>query len=219
MSTLGARVLDKFETWAAAGIHETPAHSNRGPGDPGVSFFEQHDFVAGEGYPWCVCTVLTAYALSGHPLPYLTPGAWALLAWHEQHTPSWVVHAPNKLKPGCICVWNEGSGHASVFKSYDAASKVIVTVDGNWNDRVTDPVEHPVSQLRGAIIVPDIPQQHPKKITKPPMFDLATSHNGHIQIVATNTGPKIAKRAAAWALNKANLGKTFAVRRHGHTSI
>jgi hypothetical protein len=216
MSAIGAKVLAKVESWE--GIHESPAHSNRGPGIPGVSFFEEHDFVAGEGYPWCVCTVLSAYELCGHKLPYLTPGAWALLAWHEQHTPSWVVHAPNKLTPGCICVWNEGSGHASTFKSYDAKRKVIVTVDGNWGAQVQQ-VEHPVSQLRGAIIVPDNPQTHPAKTTKPPTFDLATSHNGHIQIVATATGPKIAKRAAAWALNKANLGKTFAVRRHGKKSI
>jgi hypothetical protein len=217
MTTLGVRVLAKAEGWK--GIHESPAHSNRGPGVPGVSWFESHDFVAGDGYPWCVTMCLSAYAECGHPLPYRTPGAWALLAWHQAHTPGWIVTAPAKLKPGAICIWKEGSGHASIFKSYDATAKTITTIDGNWNDAVQQAV-HPVAMLKGAIVVPDTAKQVvPVVKAKPPMFDLATSHNGHVQIVATNTGPVIFKRAAAFALNKANLGKTFAVRRHGKTSI
>ncbi len=217
MATLGGRVLAQAEAWI--GIHESPPHSNRGPGVPGVSWFESHDFVAGDGYPWCVTMCLSAYAECGSPLPYKTPGAWALLQWHQAHTPGWVTTAPARLKPGAICIWKEGSGHASIFKSYNPTAKTITTVDGNWNDQVQQAI-HPVAMLKGAIIVPDKNATAvPIVKAKPPTFDLATSHNGHVQIVATATGPVIAKKAAAWALNKANLGKTFAVRRHGKASI
>jgi len=152
MTALGVRVLAQAEKWE--GIHESPAHSNRGPGVPGVSWFEQHDFVAGDGYPWCVTLCLSAYAECGHPLPYRTPGAWALLDWHKQHTPGWVVTAPSRLKPGAVCIWKEGSGHASLFKSYNATARTITTVDGNWNDSV-QLVVHPAGMLKGAIVVPE----------------------------------------------------------------
>ena len=163
------------------GVHESPAQSNRGPiqvSNPsgGVSFFEEHDFVSGIGYPWCVTVWLTSWAEAGYPLPYLTPSAYAMGDWAKKH--GW-AKGVNDLVPGDGCVWNEGSGHLSMFESFDPSTGLVHTIDGNWDDQVMR-ATHSVRNLRVGIHVPE------KGILPPapkPYFVIATSVNGHRKVL------------------------------------
>jgi len=163
------------------GVHESPTHSNRGPiqvSNPsgGVSFFEEHDFVAGEGYPWCATLWLTSWAEAGHPFPYRSPGAYALGDWAKKH--GWAKPI-GRLVPGDACVWNEGSGHLSMFERFDPSTGLVHTIDGNWNDRVQR-ATHRISSLRVGI---HVPEQHTVLPPKDPYFVIATSVNGHKKIL------------------------------------
>lgn len=163
------------------GVHESPNGSNRGPiqvtnPSGGVDFFEEHDFVAGQGYPWCAAFWLTCWAEVGHPFLYLSPGAHALGDYAKQHGMAKSVH---ELIPGDGCDWNEGSGHLSMFESYDPATGLVHTIDGNWDNQVMRAI-HLVSSLRVGIHVPE-----EAIIVKPkkPYFVIATSVNGHRKIL------------------------------------
>jgi len=160
------------------GVHEAPDGTNRGPiqvADPqgGVDFFEQHDFVAGVGYPWCVTLFLTAWAVGAkHPLPYLTPSAHALGDWARKQ--GW-AKTIRDLIPGDGCDWNEGSGHFSMFESFDPKTGLVHTIDGNWNNRVQR-ATHKIASLRTAVA---IPETHRVRKPKPPLWTVATSASGH----------------------------------------
>lgn len=163
------------------GVHEVPNHSNRGPiqvSNPsgGVSFFEQHDFVPGEGYPWCVTLWLTSWAEAGHPFPYLSPSAYGVGDWAKKHGYAKPI---NELVPGDGCVWHEGSGHLSMFESFDPKTGLVHTIDGNWNDQVMR-ATHRVGNLRVGIHVPE--SMH-TAVPKKPYFVIATSVNGHKKIL------------------------------------
>lgn len=168
-------------------VHEQPAHSNRGPiqvNKPvgGVDFFEQHDFLIGEGYPWCVCAIQTAWQVAGRPLPYLTAGAFNL--WDWARTAGWLVPL-DKCIPGDPIVFEEGAGHASTLERYDASMGLVHTIDGNWDDCVMR-VAHPASGVKGAlgIHVPEKPPVKPPVVPKP-FWVIATSHNGHRVLLFT----------------------------------
>jgi hypothetical protein len=174
---------DKALTYAkhCLGVHESPPASNRGPvqvSNPfgGVDFFNQHDFVAGVGYPWCASFWLTCWAEAGHPFPYRSPSAHALGDWAKKN--GWAKQISD-LVPGDGCDWNEGAGHISMFESYDANTGTVHTIDGNWGDQVRR-TTHRVGALRVAIHVPE------KKITvlaPKPYWVIATSVNGHRKIL------------------------------------
>lgn len=170
------------------GVHESPSHSNRGPiqvSNPpgGVSFFEEHDFVAGEGYPWCAAFWLTCWAEAGHPIPYRSPSAHALGDWARKN--GW-AKSVNDLVPGDGCDWNEGSGHISMFESYDHATGLVHTIDGNWNDQVMR-ATHRASSLRVGIHVPETGTAPP---APKPYFVVATSVNGHRKILFSQYATK-----------------------------
>lgn len=174
---------DKALTYArhCLGVHEFPQGSNRGPiqvSNPsgGVDFFEQHDFVNGVGYPWCACFWLTCWELAGHKFPYSSPGAHAIGNWAKQH--GWAKPI-GQLVPGDGCDWNEGSGHFSMFESYDSSTGLVHTIDGNWGDRVMR-VTHKVGNLRVGIHVPEEKIILPQSI---PYFVIATSVNGQRKVL------------------------------------
>lgn len=164
------------------GVHEVPSASNRGPiqvtAPPGgVDFFQEHDFVNGGGYPWCACFWLTCWAEGAkHPFPYLSPGAYALGDWAKANGMAKSVH---ELVRGDGCVWNEGSGHISMFESYDAITGLVHTIDGNWGDQVIR-TTHAASTLRVGIHVPETPMP---VVHHQPYWVIATSVNGHRKIL------------------------------------
>lgn len=166
------------------GVHESPMGSNRGPiqvtsPNGGVDLFQEQDFVPGGGYAWCVDTWLAAWALgANHPFPYLSPGAYALADWAKSHG---LTKPITELIPGDGCVWREGSGHLSMFESYDPSTGLVHTIDGNWGDRVQR-ATHKVSDLYAGIHVPEDPS-FPHTITPKPYFVIATSVNGHKKIL------------------------------------
>lgn len=163
------------------GVHESPNGSNRGPiqvSNPngGVDFFEEHDFVAGVGYPWCAAFWLTCWAMAGHAFPYRSPSAFALGDYAKKHG---MAVSVNHLVPGDGCVWNEGSGHISMFEKFDPNTGLVHTLDGNWNNQVMR-ATHKVGNLRVGIHVPE------KAVlpTPPdPFFVIATSVNGQKKIL------------------------------------
>lgn len=181
---------EKAHAYAAhcIGVHESPNGSNRGPiqvSNPqgGVDFFESHDFVAGVGYPWCVTLWLTAWAMAGHSLPYKTPSAYAMGDWAKKQ--GWAKPI-NQLVPGDACVWNEGSGHLSMFEKYDSSTGLVHTIDGNWNNQVMR-ATHKISRLRVGI---HVPEKTMVIAPKEPYFVIATSVNGHKKILFSHRATK-----------------------------
>lgn len=167
---------DKALTYAkhCIGVHETSR--DRGPiqvtnPNGGVDFFCEHDFVNGVGYPWCAAFWLTCWEIAGKPFPYKSPGAYALGDYARKQ--GW-VKSITSLIPGDGCVWNEGSGHISMFESYDAKNGLVHTIDGNWNNGVYRAI-HKLRNLRVGIHVPEtgVAPPPPK-----PYFVIATSVNG-----------------------------------------
>ncbi len=170
------------------GVHEVPDGSNRGPlqvSNPagGVDFFETHDFVNGGGYPWCVTLWLTAWAEAGHALPYKTPSAYAMGDWAKKN--GWAKPI-NQLIHGDGCVWNEGSGHLSMFERFDAATGLVHTVDGNWDNKVMR-ATHKIGNLRVGIHVPETGVVPPPP---QPYWTIATSANGHKKILFSQYAAK-----------------------------
>ncbi len=169
-------------------VHEDPMGSNNGPiqvfsPNGGVNLFQEHDFINGGGYPWCVDTWLTCWAVgAGHPFPYLSPGAWNLGDWAKAHG---LAKPITELIRGDGCVWNEGSGHMSMFESYDRVTGLVTTIDGNWGDKVQR-ATHKISNLRVGVHMPEDPS-HPALTTPShkPYWVIATSVNGHKKILFT----------------------------------
>lgn len=166
------------------GVREIPDGSNRGNiqvtlPDGGVSFFEKHDFVAGEGYAWCVCFCLTAWEVGAkQKLPYLSPGAHAQGDYWKSHGHAVPIA---QLIPGDLVDWNEGSGHMSMFERLDGGT--VHTIDGNYGNKVTR-ATHPARNIRTAIHIPENPAHLPPAPPEP-FWVIATSVNGHRQLLFT----------------------------------
>jgi CHAP domain-containing protein len=167
---------DKVVEWAKSeiGTQEIPLGSNRGPK---VEWYQSHDWLAGVGYPWCVCFFLTAWAEGAHkPLPIPTPGAHDFFARYKKL--GWAVDR-HKVTPGDAVIWNVGSGHLSMFLRFEG--NIVVTVDGNVSDRVMIRKRN-ISLVRGFIHVPEV---HVAVAPKIPLFTVTTSVNGHRKMVLT----------------------------------
>lgn len=166
------------------GVHEVPNSSNRGPiqrhaPSGGVDFYEEHDFLAGYGYPWCVTLWLTAWEVGAkHPLPYKTAGAYAMLNWARGA--GWAVPS-TKLQPGDGVVFNIGAGHLAMFEKWEGS--MIHTVDGNTSNMVARRAR-PHSLVAGGIHVPEKMVIPPKPVPKP-FWVIATSENGKKKLVFT----------------------------------
>jgi hypothetical protein len=170
------------------GVHESPNGSNRGPiqrtnPNGGVDFFEQHDFVSGVGYPWCAAFWLTCWAEAGHPFPYRSPSAHAVGDWARSHG---MAKSINDLIPGDGCDWNEGSGHLSMFESFDPHTGLVHTIDGNWDNKVMR-ATHRVANLRVGF---HVPEKHTDPAPKTPYWVIATSVNGHKKILFSDHARK-----------------------------
>jgi hypothetical protein len=156
------------------GVHETSR--NRGPiqrTNPrgGVDFYQEHDFLAGVGYPWCVDFWLTAWAEGAkHPLPYKSASAYGQLNWARGA--GWAIPSA-ELVPGDGVVLNVGSGHYAMFERWDGS--YIHTIDGNHNDQVGR-ARRPHSLVAGGIHVPETSHK-PVHVPKP-YWVIATSENG-----------------------------------------
>lgn len=166
-------------------VHEVPDGSNRGPvqihrPDGGVDVFQAHDFVAGVGYAWCVCTWLAGLDYAGLKWPYRSPGAYAQGNYARKHG---LARPVTELIPGDGCVWQIGAGHLSTFLSYDPRREMVKTIDGNVSNRMGLRERH-VSLLHTGIHVPEDPKLLPPKEPKP-FWVIATSENGHRQLLFT----------------------------------
>lgn len=171
-------------------VYESPIGSNRGPiqvasPNGGVDLFETHDFVSGNGYAWCACFWLSCWAIgANHPFPYLSPGAYALGDWARTNG---LTKPVSQLVPGDGCVWHEGSGHISMFESYDPNSGLVHTIDGNWGDKVQRATHRAIDLYAGIHIPEDgiMPVAHHK-----PYWVIATSVNGHKKLLFTKYATK-----------------------------
>jgi CHAP domain-containing protein len=149
------------------GVHEQPFGSNRGPiqrqlPKGGVDYYQQHDFLAGVGYPWCVTLWLTAWAEgANHPLPYKTAGAYAMLQWARGA--GWAKPS-TELTPGDGVVFNIGSGHLAMFEKW--VGSTIHTIDGNTSNMVARRARAH-SLVAGGIHVPEKVYVPPKPVPKP----------------------------------------------------
>lgn len=158
------------------GVHEDPWGSNRGPIQRiiprgGVDYYQEHDFLTGHGYPWCVDLGLTAWAVAGRPLPYKTAGAYDMLRWARAN--GWV--RPSKdCVPGDLMVWHIGAGHLSILETQ--LGDRVTTIDGNHNNQVSR-VTRSRSLLAGAIHVPEKVVTLPKPVPEP-FWVIATSASG-----------------------------------------
>lgn len=162
-------------------VHEMPVHSNRGPiqhTNPtgGVDFFQEHDFLNGVGYPWCVDTWLTAWAVgAGRTLPYLSAGAYDMLRWAKDH--GWYKQSADCI-PGDGLVFKVGAGHLATLEKQLGDS--VQTIDGNHGDKVARAIR-PRSLCLGGIHVPEDGKPDPP--APKPYFVIATSMNGHRKLV------------------------------------
>ncbi len=167
------------------GVTEHPLGSNSGRE---VEEYQRATWLAGTGWPWCVAFCQWVFRELGVPLPNGGAGAWALLDWAK--SVGWAVNDP---RPGDICILSEGSGHACLFERFEGTD--VVTVDGNWGDRVGEQ-RHSKAIVKGYVRNKHL--EHPGakvKARRPRLFQVATSHSGHRKVVFV---AKKRRRVARW---------------------
>jgi hypothetical protein len=159
-------------------VHEIPMHSNRGPR---VEYYQTFDFLKGGGYAWCVDLFLACWANAGHPLPYKTAGAFDMDNWARRH--KWSQPLVNLIPGDGICIGPPliRAGHYCMY--LDHTKTQVETLNGNVHDSV-DVMHWPRTSIRGCMHVPEVINV-PKIATKPPLFVVVTSINGHKQVIVT----------------------------------
>lgn len=178
---------------AMIGVHEVKLRengyrSNRGPiqkENPrgGVDFFQEWDFLAGVGYPWCASFGHACWGYGAkHPLPYKSAGAYDMLNWANRN--GW-QRASALCLPGDFAVWNVGEGHLSVIESQTQDD--ITTIDGNHMNHVMR-VTRSKRLLRGAIHIPEDTVK-PRYVSEP-FWVVTTSVNGKKVMVFTKFATK-----------------------------
>ena len=161
------------------GVYETS--SNRGGiqrTNPrgGVDYYQEHDFLAGIGYPWCVSFALTCWEEgAGYRLPYRTAGAYDMFSWAKRV--GWARNSGD-CQPGDLIVWNIGAGHLSMLELNSVSA--LITIDGNSSNRVQR-VTRSRSQVRGGIHIPEQPAG-PVYVYEP-FWVVTTSVNGKKRVV------------------------------------
>lgn len=171
----GARIVKVAHEYV--GRTESPVGSNTGPF---VLQCQRATFLAGTRWPWCAAFIAFVAEQCGVKLGYPSAGAHDL-ADHYVRAGYSVTLAD--AKPGDIVDLNIGSGHTAIIVSHDRTHGVLHTIDGNWNDRVSE-VEHPVSQVRHIWRIPGVSvAQPPVHTPKFPPFVVATSASGHRKIL------------------------------------
>lgn len=188
---------DAVVKWAEGelGIHEDPPGSNTGER---VRFYQRHTWLGGTNWPWCAAFDDTAWEVGGgYKLPFPSAGAHDL--GDRARAAGWVTTI-DKLIPGDLLDWNVGSGHLSIFLSYDPKTKKIRSIDGNVSDRV-DYRERSAALLRYAIHVPEKPVVVPPIVKKPPRYEVVTSESGTTKVVYVS-GPKAVARKLEYLLRR-----------------
>lgn len=182
---------DAVVKWAQRelGVHEEPMGKNTGQR---VRFYQRHTWLPGTGWPWCAAFCCTAWEEGGgFKLPFPSAGAHDL--GDRAHAAGWTTTVAT-LIPGDLLDWNVGTGHLSIFLSYDKARGVIKSIDGNVSDRVAYR-ERSAALLRYAIHVPEKPTK-PVPPQKPPRYVVTTSEGGTVKVVYVS-GPKAVARKFA----------------------
>lgn len=176
---------DSVVKWAQhqIGVYETGG-SNRGPQQKwnppgGVDFFQDFDFLAGRGYPWCISFCLAGWSEGGkRPLPYKSAGAYDIFSWAKRN--GWARPSRDCI-PGDLIIFNIGAGHGAILEKPIGADGLVHTVDGNVSNRVMRKTRH-VSQVRGGIHIPETPVAPIKPLPRP-YWVVTTSVNGKRVVV------------------------------------
>lgn len=180
------------------GVHEQPMGSNRGPR---IQVFQHASWLSGTGWPWCAAFFDFCTEKAGITLTYRGAGAYAWDAYaRKQH---WSVPLA-KAVPGDGVVLNIGAGHMAIFKHLNKTT--VTTIDGNWGDKVTE-VDHPRSQVRGVV---HVPEKHAAPAPPPPVFEIVTSASGHAVVVFTGGKAPLLQ----WLKTHAIKDKTLTIRPH-----
>lgn len=116
------------------GIHEVPAHSNRGPAQvDGIGVDRIESVTHSEGEPWCVATVQYIWVrVLRTTWADDTAGAYYLAEYAAQH--GCVISSP---VPGCGVVYHIGEGHAGTIVSVNRLLRTFKAVEGNEQDAVS----------------------------------------------------------------------------------
>ncbi len=176
--TTGADVVAKARTYR--GNRENPMGSNSGTF---VQACQHATFLGGTGWPWCAAFVCYVAKMIGHALAYNGAGAHDIA---DHHKP-WVAKAD--WKPGMVVDYNEGTGHTGILTGVDHARGVVTSIDGNWNDQVTEH-EMPMSIIRAVWRIPGVTYvagtaPAPDAKTLPPFVVTTTSATGHTKVLFT----------------------------------
>ena len=88
-----------------------------------------------------------------------------------------------RAKKGDIVAFRLGSGHVALFKSYNAKTGIVTTLDGNAGDEVGVNVRAAARIYR--VVRVNAVNPPPLKPVKPPRFQVVTSASGTKQVVAS----------------------------------
>lgn len=146
--------------WAISeiGVTEDPPGSNLGAR---VAFYQSHSWLKPGPWPWCVAFCLAAIEEgAGVEYPDPTAGAFDLLRRADKR--GWAKTRNQRVEPGCVAVFDIGSGHAAIVEKI--AGQFVHTVDGNSLDSVRRCVR-PLASVRGFIDYPveDLPPRERSK--------------------------------------------------------
>lgn len=126
------------------GIHEVPAHSNRGPlqqHGAGVTMIQSA--TGAYGLPWCVSTIQYIWRqVLGSTWANRTAGAYYLADYARLHGA--LIDHP---VPGCAVVYHIGSGHAGTVVAVRRGGVAFTAIEGNEADAVRQ-VDRNVSAIR-----------------------------------------------------------------------
>lgn len=140
------------------GIHEVPAHANRGPAQVlgvGVDVIERS--TGAIGLPWCVSTVQYVWVrVLGTTWANRTAGAYPLAEYAAEH--GCVIAKP---VPGCAVVYHIGAGHAGTVVSVNRLRGTFDALEGNEADAVRRITRNPRAIRCTFILRPELRDHKP----------------------------------------------------------
>lgn len=157
-------------------VQEVPLGSNRGPR---VYEMQQHSWLGGTGWPWCVAACITWAEEAGLKIPYRGAGAYDYHRWATSH--GMTVPLARGM-PGDFVVWNVGAGHMSMLRKTWTGG-AVETVDGNVSDRV-DLRTRSHTLVRGGTVIHLPEKAVASPPPKPPVFEVVSGENGKIVYVS-----------------------------------
>lgn len=210
----GRRMVTLAYKELARPVIEDPPASNTGVR---IRLYQAATWLPGTRWAWCVAMwVWLRRETFGESFTYPTAGAYDLL--RRGAAGGFQVTHPY---PGCAVIFNLGTGHCATFVAFEDDGQVVVTVDGNSQNRVLE-AKRPTSTVAG-YVAPELPVGRPEpKAPKPPIYQAVTSEDGTVQIIATGNRFKVAKGLAgriAYLLSKGKVvirgadGEKIVVRR------